>query len=75
MVLWYWWGWSRIPNFVKIASLQYLTKEVRDEVDFLHVDENQSFPQVDFDTLGIKVFKGDNIISDGHDSVFSKYSK
>ena len=35
-------------------SLQYLKKEVRDEVDFLHVDKHQSFLQVDFNTLGIK---------------------
>ena len=37
-------------------SLQYLRKEVRDEVDFLHADKHQSFLQVDFNTLGIKVF-------------------
>ena len=36
-------------------SLQYLKKEVRDEVDLLHADECRSFPQVDFNTLGIKV--------------------
>ena len=36
-------------------SLQYLKKEVRDEVDFLHVDKHQSFLQVDFNTLGTKV--------------------
>ena len=36
-------------------SLQYLKKEIRDEVDFLHADKNQSFLQVDFNTLGIKV--------------------
>ena len=36
-------------------SLQYLKKEVRDEVDFLHVGNHQSFLQVDFNTLGIKV--------------------
>ena len=35
-------------------SLQYLKKEVRDEVGFLHVDKHQSFLQVDFNTLGIK---------------------
>ena len=35
-------------------SLQYLKKEVRDEVDFLHVDNHQSFLQVDFNTLDIK---------------------
>ena len=36
-------------------SLQYLKKEVRDEVDFLDVDKHQSFLQVDFNFLGIKV--------------------
>ena len=34
--------------------LQYIKKEVRDEVDFLHVDKYQSFLQVDFNTFGIK---------------------
>ena len=36
-------------------SLEYLKKEVRDEVDFLHADKHQSFLQVDFNSLGIKV--------------------
>ena len=36
-------------------SIQYLKKEVRDEVDFLHADKHQSFLQVDFNTLDIKV--------------------
>ena len=35
--------------------LQYLKNEVRDEVDFLHADKHQSFLQVDFNTLNIKV--------------------
>ena len=35
-------------------SLQYLKKEVRDEVDFLHGDKHQSFLQFDFSTLGVK---------------------
>ena len=35
-------------------SLQYLRKEVTDEVD-LHADERQSFVQVEFNTLNIKV--------------------
>ena len=38
-----------------VMSFQYLRKEVRDEVDFLHADKHQSFLQVDFNTLGIKV--------------------
>ena len=32
-----------------------LQKKVRDEVDFLHADKHQSFLQVDFNTLSIKV--------------------
>ena len=36
-------------------SLKYLKKEVRDEVDFLHGDKHQSFLQIDFNTLSIKV--------------------
>ena len=36
-------------------SLQYLQKKVRDEVDFLYVDKYQSFLQIYFSTLGIKV--------------------
>ena len=36
-------------------SLQYLKKEVKDEVDFLHADKHQSFLKVYFNTLGIKV--------------------
>ena len=36
-------------------SLQYLKKEVRDEVDFLHADKHQSFLQADFNTLGLKI--------------------
>ena len=39
-----------------VVSLQYLKREVRDKVDFLHADKRQSFLQVDFNTLGIKVF-------------------
>ena len=33
--------------------LQYLKREVRDEVVLLHADKHQSFLQVDFNTLGI----------------------
>ena len=47
---------SQSSQNVKFAmSLQYLQKQVRDEVDFLHADKHQSFLQVDFNTLGIKV--------------------
>ena len=59
------------------TSLQYLKKEVRYEVDFLHADKHQSFLKVDLKTLGIKVsYKAiDTIIIDMHDQAFSKYSK
>ena len=36
-------------------SLQYLKKEVRDEVDFVHGGKYQSFLQVQLNSLGIKV--------------------
>ena len=36
--------------------LQYLKNEVRYEVEFLHADKHQSFLQVDFNILSIKVF-------------------
>ena len=36
-------------------NAQYLEKEISYEVDFLHADKYQSFLQVDFNTLGIKV--------------------
>ena len=39
-----------IPEVVRESS-----KEVKDEGDYLHADENQSFLQVGFNNLGIKV--------------------
>ena len=36
--------------------LQYLKKEVRDEIDFLHAEQHQNFLQVDFNTLSTRVF-------------------
>ena len=36
-------------------SLQYLKKEVTDEVDFSHAEKHKSCPQVDFYTFVIKV--------------------
>ena len=41
-----------------VMSLQYLSKYVKDEVDFLHADKHQSFLQ------------GDTIIIDGLDQAF-----
>ena len=62
-------------------SLQYLKKEVRYEIDFLHADQHQRFLQVDFNILGIKVSCKVTykvfckvIIINGHDQAFSKYS-
>ena len=43
------------PKSKFVMSLQYFRKEVRDEVDFLHANKHQSFLQVDFSILGIKV--------------------
>ena len=37
-------------------SLQYLKKEVRDEVVFLRVDKHHSFLQIDFTLLDMKDF-------------------
>ena len=36
-------------------SLQYLTKEVRGENNFLQADKHQRFLDVDFNTLSIKL--------------------
>ena len=36
------------------SSLQCLKLEVRNEVNFLHAGKDQTFLQVDFNTLGIK---------------------
>ena len=48
---------SQSPQNTKFAmSLQYLKKDVSNEVDFLLADKHQSFLQVDFNTLGIKFF-------------------
>ena len=35
--------------------LQYLKKDVTDEVVFVHADRHQRFLQVDFNTLDVKV--------------------
>ena len=52
-------GCPKISKVPKIAHLQtlyiILKKELGDEVDFFHVDKRQSFLQVAFNTLGIKV--------------------
>lgn len=37
-------------QFVRFFKVKYLKKEVRDQVDFLHLDKRKSFLQVD--TIG-----------------------
>ena len=49
---------SQVPssqNSKFAISLHYFKKKVRDEVDFLHADKQQSFLQVDFNTLSMQV--------------------
>ena len=51
-------------------SLQYVKKEVRDEVDFLHADKHQNDLQVDYNNLSDTIqrfLQGDTIIIDEHD--------
>ena len=49
-------GFQSFQNSKFAMSSQYLKKEVRDEVDFLHADKHQSVVQVDFNNLDTKVF-------------------
>ena len=50
------------------VSLQYLRKEVKDEVNFLQADEHESLLNISFNSLVIKVsYKVDVIIINGHD--------
>ena len=57
-------------------SLQYLKKEVKDEVGFLHADKHQSFLKIYFSTLGTKVsYSVDIITINGHDQAFSSYTE
>ena len=45
----------KLPNItVRYFFFQYLKKDVSDKVEFLHVDNHQSFLQVDLNALGIK---------------------
>ena len=57
LIQWLWWGWSSILKVVEIASLQCLynmKKMLKIKLTFC-IDKHQSFLQVYFDTLGIKV--------------------
>ena len=42
----------KVPKRASIKSLQYLKKEERDEVDFLHTDKYRTFLQVNTVNLG-----------------------
>ena len=67
------------PKFPKQQVCDVFTKlkeAVKDEIDFLHVDKDQNFLKVNFNTLGIKVsYKVDIIIITGHDQAVSNFSK
>ena len=59
LTLWFLMGMTKnyqsSQNSKFAITLQYLKKEVRDEVNFLHADKHESFLQVDFNTFDIKV--------------------
>ena len=38
-----------------MSLLQNIKKEVRDKIEFLHVDKHQSFLLVGFNTLGVNI--------------------
>ena len=46
---------QRSQNIKFAMSLKYLQKQVRDKVDFLHADKHQTFLQVYFNPLDVKV--------------------
>ena len=59
---------QRSQNSKFAVSLQYLKKEVKDEVNFLHADKDESLLNIYFNVLVIKVsYKVDIIIINGHD--------
>ena len=59
---------QRSQNSKFAVSLQYLKKEVKDEVNFLHADKHESLLNIYFNVLVIKVsYKVDIIIINGHD--------
>ena len=43
-----------LPKIATLQCLDIISKK-RDEVDFLHADKHESFVQVHFSTMGIKV--------------------
>ena len=59
LILWFWWEWLSILKVSIIASLlcpyNISRKKIEIRLVFLHVEKHQSFLQVDFNGLGIKV--------------------
>ena len=50
--------WTKMlltSQFVRFFKVKYLKKEVRDQVDFLHLDKRKSFLQVDTIGFGKRV--------------------
>ena len=45
---------SKVLKIRSLNTLQYLQKNMRDEVDFLLVDKRKSFLQVDSTSLGVR---------------------
>ena len=69
-------GMVSIPIVPKMASLQCPSKEVRDEVDFLHADKTSKLLASCFQHFEHHIFlQGNTVIIDGYDQAFSKYSK
>ena len=65
--------YQSFKNSKFMMSLQYLKKEVKDKVDFLHADKHQCFLK---NTVDLKVpYKVEIIIINGHDQASSNYSK
>ena len=56
-------------------SLQYLKKEVRDDVDLFHAYKHQSLLPVEFNTLNQSFLQSDALIIYKHNQAFSKFSK
>ena len=72
------WGWSRVPKVPKIVSLQCRYNISKKKLKLKLIFCMQSCLKTYFSTLGIKVSfpsKVDIIIINGHDQLFSNYSK
>ena len=64
---------SQNSNFA--MSLQYLQKEVKVEVHFLHADKLKISYKLVSTVSASKLLQGDSVIIGGCDQAFSKYSK